>query len=257
MFFKLLFGRSEKETALLKSFDIKTSFQIKRNIGKCLDVLRSVTANAEACKAAGIVAKDQQGKEIDITDTQQIDLTILMLETTEHLIETRIILLAVKSKNPLSLDDDLFDLKFMIIRLMHLFERGAAEREVILEKARITDIEFVQSDAKKIRYILTTLLQIVIQLARPETSITTTAFRHDEFFCFYATIQLDRQEDTHKMPLSGEVIKKNIYTQFQDEIELTEKYVDLIGGSLRLAESDTAKNSDELKFIVELSIYRM
>lgn len=257
MFFKFLFGSSDKQTAILKSFDIKTLLHIKRNIVKCSDILQSVTANAKVYKAAGILAKDGQGKAIDITDIDQIGLTILLLETTEYLIETRIILLAVKTNNPLSLDDDLFDLKFMIIRLMHLFEKGAAEREVVMEKARITDVEFVQSDAKKIRYILMTLLQIVIQYAKPEESITTTAFRHDEFFCFYVTTSLDRQEVSHKTPLSNEAIKKEIRAQFQDGIQLTEKYIELIGGRLGLVESNAEKNSNEVKFIVELSIFKV
>jgi light-regulated signal transduction histidine kinase (bacteriophytochrome) len=213
--------------------------------------------DAEAAKMAGIIAKDQKGKKVEVIDSDDIYQSLLQLETMEYLIETRLALIEQESKNPLLLQNDLFDLKMMVISLLNLFDKAGSEKEVKIQKVTPKDIGFVTSDAQKIRYILVTIIRLAIHFAKPESSIITTAFRHNELFCFYATVSLETPVINFATgKFSFEPIKKNIPNNFHDGIKLAERYAEMMEGRLGLSKVGGGKGDDSMKFMAELSLYK-
>jgi hypothetical protein len=237
MIFKYLFGRwSKPKVSPLQSYDLRTLFEIKKHVGKCTRILQSVAVDAEAAKMTGIIALDQKGKEVEIVDTDNIYHGLLQLETMEYLIETRLTLIEMETKNPILIQEALFDLKMMVISLV---------------------IEFVNSDPQKIKYILVTILRIAIEYARPESIIAATAFRHNDLFCFYATASVETSViKAATGPLSIEPIKKTAPPNLRDGIVLAERYAEMMGGRLVMSKNASGKQGDSIKFMAELSLYK-
>lgn len=258
MILKYLFGRcSKSKVSPLQNYDLRTLFEIKNHVGKCMRILQSVAVDAEAAKMAGIIAKDQKGKQVEIVDADDIYHSLLQLETMEYLIETRLTLVELDAKNPLQINEAYFDLKIMVISLVNLFAKAALEKEVVMQQVTAKDIGFVNSDAQKIRHILVTILRIAIEYAEVDTSIAITAFRHNDLFCFYATASVDTSVTKNtSRTLSFEPIKKNAPRNFHDGILVAEKYVEMIGGRLGLSKTSSGRNGNSIKFMAELSLYK-
>jgi hypothetical protein len=232
-------------------------FEIKKHVGKCTRILQSVAVDAEAAKMTGIIALDQKGKEVEIVDTDNIYHGLLQLETMEYLIETRLTLIEMETKNPILIQEALFDLKMMVISLVNLFEKAAFEKDIVLKKVIAKDIEFVNSDPQKIKYILVTILRIAIEYARPESIIAATAFRHNDLFCFYATASVETSViKAATGPLSIEPIKKTAPPNLRDGIVLAERYAEMMGGRLVMSKNASGKQGDSIKFMAELSLYK-
>lgn len=256
MMLKFIFGRPPKKVSTVDNYDLRNLLLTRKHVTKSIRILKGIAANLNVTAIAHSNAKDPQGKKADSIDPDEIYALLLELQTAEHVIDTRLGALYLETGNNLILDNEFFDLKFMVISVINTFSNAPNDKEVSIEKVITKDIASVHSDGEKIRFILMTILRLGFYYAANNTKLRITTFKHDQYFCFYVSVVIEASlVKLTEGPFSYQTIKQDHNANLQNAITLTEKYTEFIGGRLDLVDAAEEKSNHEIKFIVELSLY--
>jgi ABC-type multidrug transport system permease subunit len=101
-----------------------------------------------------------------------------------------------------------------------------------------------------------TILRLGLYYAKNNSKILINTFKHDQFFCFYATVVIDSSLQKYlEEPFSYQTIKQDHEANMEKAVVLSEKYTELIGGRFSLVKAVDEKSINDIKFVVELSLY--